>query len=74
MMPVAGQDIQQHISRSVVRSWNARARHYFTNIYSFWLTRVGADGSLSPSTSQGTLKEEWQQWLNVGWCNVCMKE
>ncbi|XP_038817835.1 collagen alpha-2(IV) chain-like [Salvelinus namaycush] len=47
--------------------------HYFANIYSFWLTRVGADGPLSP-TSQGTLKEEWQQRLNVGRCNVCMKE
>ncbi|XP_042150859.1 collagen alpha-2(IV) chain-like [Oncorhynchus tshawytscha] len=48
--------------------------HYFANIYSFWLTRVGADGPLSSSTSQGTLKEEWQQRLNVGRCNVCMKE
>ncbi|CAB1347428.1 unnamed protein product [Coregonus sp. 'balchen'] len=139
MMPVAGQDIQQHISRCVVceapspavavhsqdnsnpfcpPNWRSlwvgysflmhtgagdegggqsltssgsclrdfRAQpfvecqgprgtcHYFANIYSFWLTRVDADGPLSPSTSQGTLKEEWQQRLNVGRCNVCMKE
>ncbi|XP_030007299.1 collagen alpha-2(IV) chain-like [Sphaeramia orbicularis] len=50
--------------------------HYFANIYSFWLTRVDGLASTShgSSTSSNTLTEGRLQRLNVGRCNVCMKE
>lgn len=46
--------------------------HYFANIYSFWLTRVGKTTSNSNSSST-TLTEGWQQRESIGRCNVCMR-
>lgn len=50
--------------------------HYFSNIYSFWLTRVDTPTSFTSSSSSSAatmLMDEQQQRQNVGRCNVCMK-
>ncbi|KAJ8274368.1 hypothetical protein COCON_G00089930 [Conger conger] len=48
--------------------------HYFTNAYSFWLTRVGAAEQFSPAPASNTLKEAWQQRQTTSRCNVCIRE
>uniref|UniRef100_A0A3Q3MM58 Collagen IV NC1 domain-containing protein n=1 Tax=Mastacembelus armatus TaxID=205130 RepID=A0A3Q3MM58_9TELE len=47
--------------------------HYFSNIYSFWLTRVETFSSTSNNPST-TMVEALQQRENIGRCNICMRE
>lgn len=46
--------------------------HYFSNIYSFWLTKVEA--STSFNSSPNTMTEGSTQMASIGRCNVCLRE
>ena len=49
--------------------------HYFTNIYSFWLTSTAPRASSPPAqTEPMVLLQPWQQRATAGRCSVCMKD
>ncbi|XP_028649128.2 collagen alpha-2(IV) chain-like [Erpetoichthys calabaricus] len=48
--------------------------HYFSNIYSFWLTTIKEDRQFRHNHSSETLRDEQLKRQRVSRCQVCMKE